>query len=123
MPKSKRKACGKRARVSVTDAMKTVQEKLRSAVDRELVRMEDREGMWVCVPGVKGHASYIFKIKDRLKADRFKYARELGWYKSKSVAPERAIGLSDAEEARCALNHARAREIRNMRSAQGGATA
>ena len=57
------------------------------------------------------------------EADRFKYARELGWHKSKSVAPERAIGLSDAEKARCALNLARAREIRNMRSAQGGATA
>ena len=41
--------------MSVTDGMKTVQEKLRSAVDRQLVKMEDRGEMWVCVPGAKGH--------------------------------------------------------------------
>lgn len=109
-----------RPRASVTDAMKTVQEKLRSSVDRELVKMEDRGEMWVCVPGAKGHKSYIYKIKDRLKADRFEYTRELGWHKSKSVAPERAIGLSDAEKERCALNLAKARKIRAARSARSG---
>ena len=119
MTKSKGKAREKRPRVSVTDAMKTVQEKLRSAVDRELVKMEDRGGVWVCVPGAKGHKNYIYQIKDRLKADRFKYG-ELGWHKHKSLAPERAIGLSDAEKKRCALNLAKALEIRAARSAQSG---
>ena len=120
MAKSKGKPRKKRTRVSVTDAMKTVQEKLRSAVDRELVKMEDRGEMWVCVSGAKGHANYIFQIKDRLKANRFKYNGELGWHKRKSLAPERAIGLSDAEKKRCALNLAKALEIRAARSAQSG---
>ena len=120
MAKSKGKPREKRGRVSVTDAMKTVQEKLRSAVDRELVKMEDREGVWVCVAGAKGHKNYIYQIKDRLKADRFKYNGELGWHKRKSLAPERAIGLSDAEKKRCALNLAKALEIRAARSAQSG---
>ena len=95
--------------------MGTVQEKLQSAVDRKLVRMEDRGHVWVCVPGGKGHSSYIFNVKDRLKADRFVYSSELGWHKSKSGAPERAIGLSDAEKERCARNLARAREIRAVK--------
>ena len=112
MAKSKGKPREKRGRVSVTDAMKTVQEKLRSAVDRELVKMEDRGGVWVCVAGAKGHKNYIYQIKDRLKADRFKYNGELGWHKHKSLAPERAIGLSDAEKKRCALNLAKALDIR-----------
>ena len=118
MTKSKGKPQEKRPRVSVTAAMNTVQEKLRSSVDRELVRMEDRGDMWVCVPGAKGHKNYIYQIKDRLKADRFKYNGELGWHKRKSLAPERAIGLSDAEKKRCALNLAKAREIRAARLAQ-----
>ena len=117
MAKSKGKAREKRPRVSVTDAMKTVQEKLRSSVERELVKMEDRGGVWVCVPGAKGHKNYIYQIKDRLKADRFKYNDELGWHKHKSLAPERAIGLSDADKKRCALNLAKALEIRAARSA------
>jgi len=120
MAKAKGKPREKRPRVSVTDAMKTVQEKLRSAVDRKLVKMEDRGGAWVCVPGAKGHKNYIYQIKDRLKADRFKYNDELGWHKHKSLAPERAIGLSDAEKKRCALNLAKALEIRAARSAQSG---
>ena len=120
MTKSKGKPQEKRPRVSVTAAMNTVQEKLRSSVDRELVRMEDRGDMWVCVPGAKGHKNYIYQIKDRLKADRFKYNGELGWHKRKSLAPERAIGLSDAEKKRCALNLAKALEIRAARSAQSG---
>ena len=120
MAKSKGKPREKRGRVSVTDAMKTVQEKLRSAVDRELVKMEDRGGVWVCVAGAKGHKNYILKIKDRLKADRFNYKGGLGWHKRKSLAPERAIGLSDADKKRCALNLAKALEIRAARSAQSG---
>ena len=113
-----------RKRMSVTDKMETVQDKLRSAVDRKLVKMEDRGGFWVCVPGVKGHASYIFKIKDRLKKDRFEWnGVERWWYKPKSVAPERAIGLSDAEKARCAANLAKALEIRAERSRQSGVPA
>jgi hypothetical protein len=48
----------------VCTCMKTVQEKLRSGVDRELVRMEDRGGMWVCVSGAKGHQSYILRSKN-----------------------------------------------------------
>ena len=91
MPKVNRLR-GKRSRGSVTDAMGTVQEKLQSAVDRKLVRMEDRGEVWVCVPGEHGHSCYIFNIKDRLKADRFKYSSELGWHKCKSLAPERPIG-------------------------------
>jgi len=118
MTKSKGKSREKRPRVSVTDAMKTVQGKLRSAIDRELVKMEDRGEMWVCVSGAKGHKNYVFQIKDRLKADRFKYNGELGWHKPKSLAPERAIGLSDAEKERCALNLAKAREIRAARLAR-----
>lgn len=120
MAKSNGKPREKRPRVRATDAMKTVQEKLRSAVDRELVKMEDRGCVWVCVAGAKGHKNYIYKIKDRLKADRFKYTGDLGWHKSKSVAPERAIGLSDAEKERCALNLAKALAIRAARSAQSG---
>ena len=89
-------------------------------MDRKLVRMEDRGDMWVCLAGACGHTAYIFKIKDRLKADRFKYAGTLGWHKLKSVAPERAIGLSDAEKERCALNLAKALVIRATHAAQTG---
>lgn len=120
MPKSTSKLRGKRVRASVTDSMKTVQEKLRSAVDRKLVKMEDRGDLWVCVPGANGHKAYIFNIKDRLQADRFQYSDKLGWHKLKSVAPERAIGLSDAEKERCALNLEKALEIRATRAAQNG---
>lgn len=117
MAKSKGKQQEKRKRKSVTDNMETVQDKLRSAVDRKLVKMEDRGQFWVCVPGVKGHANYIFNIKDRLKKDRFEWNDvDRWWYKPKSVAPERAIGLSDAEKARCAANLAKALE----RSRQSG---
>ena len=119
MPKVKKSSRGRGVRVSVTDAMVSVQDKLQSAIDRKLVRMEDRVSMWVCVPGEKGHSNYIYKIKDRLKADRFKYDGGLGWHKHKTVAPERAIGLSDAEKARCAANLEKARRIREARSAGG----
>lgn len=88
MPKTKSK---QRKRVSVTDTMKTVQEKLRSAVDRKLVKMDDRGDIWVCVPGEKGHKNYIFNIKDRLKADGFAYTAELGWHKHKHPAITSAI--------------------------------
>ena len=120
MTRTKAKRRGGRARMSVTDKMKTVQEKLRSAVDRQLVKMEDRGEMWVCVPGAKGHKNYIFQTRDRLKADRFEYTDKLGWHKRKSVAPERAIGLSDAEKERCALNLANTLKIHAARSAQSG---
>ena len=83
-------------RASVTDSMKTVQEKLRSAVDRKLVRFEDRGGFWLCVPGEKGHKKYIYNIRARLKADHFEYKDNLGWYKLKSVqrdAPRYGLGL------------------------------
>jgi hypothetical protein len=113
MAKSKGKAREKRPRVSVTDAMKTVQEKLRSSVERELVKIEDRGEMWVCVPGAKGHKNYIYQIKDRLKADRFKYNGKIGWHKHKSLAPEHAMirglgaclcrgGVSPCERISCA---------------------
>ena len=89
MPKANSK---KRKRVSVTDTMKTVQEKLQSAVDRKLVKMDDRGDFWVVVPGQKGHANYIYNIKDRLKADGFIFTAELGWYKRKHPAFTSAIG-------------------------------
>lgn len=115
--KSTSRRSGKK-RASVTDGMKTVQDKLMSAVDRKKVRFDDRGGFWVCVPGEKGHPSYIYNIKDRLKADRFEWdSAGCYWRKSKAVAPERAIGLSDAEKERCARNRAKALEIRAARSA------
>ena len=92
--------------------MISVQDKLKSDIDHKLLRMEDHGTMWVCVLGEKGHTNYMYEIEDRLKADRFKYDSGLGWHKHKSVAPERAIGLSDAEKARCAANLAKARSIR-----------
>ena len=55
------------------------------------MRFEDRGGFWLCVPGENGHNKYIYNIRARLKADRFEYKENLGWYKLKSVAPERAI--------------------------------
>ena len=114
--KSTSRRSGKK-RASVTDGMKTVQDKLRSAVERKLVRFEDRGGFWVCVAGERGHKNYIFNIKDRLKADRFEWDGVGSWCKSKAVAPERAIGLSDAEKERCARNRAKALAIRAAGSA------
>lgn len=66
----------------------------------------------MCVPGEKGHKSYIYNTKDRLKDDRFEDTDSVGWHKLKSVAPERAIGLSDVEKERgaAAVSSSRARE-------------
>ena len=39
------------------------------------------------VPGTKGHPSYIFKIKDRLKSEGFRYNGDIKlWYRP--LAPE-----------------------------------
>ena len=101
-----------RKRKSVTDSMKTVQQKLLSGVDRGLVAFEDRGCEWVAVAGVKGHRNYIFNIRDRLKADRFEF-RDGEWCKCKKIAPERAVGLSDAELERCKANKAKAMGVRS----------
>ena len=101
----------KRSRTSVTDSMATVQEKIVSAVNRQLMCMADLDHMWRCIPGEKGHQNYIYKIKDRLKADRFQWTTEKGWHKFKRAAPERAIGPSDAELERTATNRNRALEL------------
>ena len=107
-----------RKRKSVTDSMTTVQEKLLSGVDRQLIAFEDRGDEWVAVPGPKGHCNYIYRIRERLKADRFQF-RDGEWRKSKAVAPERAIGLSDAETARSNANKAKALKIRADKDREG----
>ena len=84
-------------RPSVTDGMKSVQQKLRSGVDRKLIRFEDAGCRWVVRPGSKGHNNYIFHIRDRLKADGFLFdGVNWAWYKYKLLAP-------DSDGAYCAI--------------------
>ena len=81
MPASKRK--------SVTDGM-TNYEKLVSGVERQLLAFEETPcdafpgvgpGVLVALPGKKGHAKYLFHIRDRLKLEGFKWNPEFKvWY-------------------------------------------
>ena len=93
--KSKRKK-----RPSVTEGLTNV-EKLASAIfDRKLIKFvltpdaaveaagwpDAPAGLVVVLPGVKGHKSYIYNIKDRLKEAQFLWNPEKKlWYR---VAPE-----------------------------------
>ena len=82
MPKVAAKPRAKRP--SVTDGMGTVVEKLASGVQRKLIKVVEQDGRWLVEPGERGHASYIYNIKDRLKADNFEFdGRTKMWSKLK----------------------------------------
>ena len=54
---------------------------IRLAIERRLIRLEFRSSVWVCLPGTRGNKSYLFNIKEDLKAARFRYSKELGWHR------------------------------------------
>ena len=82
MPKVPAKPRAKRP--SVTDGMGTVVEKLASGVQRKLIKVVEKDGRWLVEPGERGHASYIYNIRDRLKADSFEFdGRTKTWSKLK----------------------------------------
>ena len=54
---------------------------IRLAIERRLIKLEFRSSVWVCLPGTRGNKSYLFNIKEDLKAARFRYSRELGWHR------------------------------------------
>ena len=78
--------------VNVKSSTKTNRDKLQLDVDRMLLRFEDRGSFWACVPGEKGSKNYIYNIRERLKADLFKFSPKLGWHKKKKKASDKAIG-------------------------------
>ena len=78
----------RKKRPSVTDSMKSDAEKILSGVQRELIQLLDSDvdavalrDVWptaprsclVVVPGPKGHKSYIYLIRQRLKAEGFEF--------------------------------------------------
>ena len=76
-------------RVSVTAGMTSNIEKLRSSIERKLIKIaltpdaavsakwpSAPPGIHVVMPGEKGHPAYIFQIKDRLKARGFQWNAE-----------------------------------------------
>lgn len=100
----------RKKRPSITDSMKTNAEKIRSGVARQLIELLDSDveahavhEVWpgappsclVVVPGAKGHWKYIINIKERLKAEGFKFSGEARlWYRPRLagqlVLPEKA---------------------------------
>ena len=76
----------KQKRVSVTAGMTSNIEKLRSSVERKLIKIaltpdaavsakwpSAPPGIHVVMPGAKGHPAYIFQIKERLKSRGFEW--------------------------------------------------
>ena len=76
-------------RVSVTAGMTCNIQKLRSSVERKLIKIaltpdaavsakwpSAPPGIHVVMPGVKGHPAYILKIRERLKARGFQWNAE-----------------------------------------------
>ena len=82
-------------RKSITDGM-TNEQKLESAVERELISLETSPcarvpsfpaGYALVLPGPKGHAKYVINIRDRLKAAGFCFdADSKVWYKALPLA-------------------------------------
>ena len=84
----------KNKRASVTEGLTTIQ-KLGSAIERKLIKFvltpdkavaaagwpDAPEGLHVVLPGIKGHKSYIFQIKDRLKTAGYQWNpdKKLWW--------------------------------------------
>ena len=79
----------KQKRVSVTAGMTSNIEKLRSSVERKLIKIaltpdatvsakwpSAPPGIHVVMPGAKGHPAYIFQTKDRLKSRGFEWNPE-----------------------------------------------
>jgi hypothetical protein len=87
----------RKKRPSVTDSMTTNAAKILSGVERKLIQLLDSEAdavalqeVWpaapgsclVVVPGAKGDKSYIYLIRERLKAEGFKFDGEAKmWYR------------------------------------------
>jgi len=76
----------KKKRASVTEGLTNIQ-KLGSALERKLIKFvltpdkavaaagwpDAPVGLHVVLPGIKGHKSYIFQIKDRLKTAGYEW--------------------------------------------------
>ena len=84
----------KKKRASVTEGLTNIQ-KLGSALERKLIKFvltpdkavaaagwpDAPVGLHVVLPGIKGHKSYIFQIKDRLKTAGYQWNpdKKLWW--------------------------------------------
>ena len=80
----------RKPRKSVTDSMTHPADKLWSSIERRMIKVVPTPvpewpgaplGMLVVLPGTKGHSSYIYNIKERLKAVGFQWNAEMKlWY-------------------------------------------
>ena len=94
----------RKPRKSVTDGMSNAADKVWSSIERRLIKVVPTPvpewpgaplGLLVVLPGAKGHANYIFNIRDRLKEIGYQWNDEVKlWYDNDAEgAPPQGWGV------------------------------